>query len=84
MSIQKGGGTMLTLLSLLCALLSLAALILTALGAWKASFRLGWVGGLCFMLATAAALVLGIEGKYILLAALVLLCAAQAKREKQP
>ncbi len=69
-----------TLMALLCALLALAALILTAAGAWKASFRLDWLGGACFMLAAAAALVLGLEGKYILLASLILLCAAQIGR----
>lgn len=69
-----------TFLTVLCALLTLAALFLTAAGAWKASFRLGWLGGACFMLAITAALVLGLEGKYILLASLVLLCAAQIGR----
>ena len=67
-------------LTVLCALLALAALFLTAAGVWKASFRLGWIGGACFTLATAAALVLGLEGKYILLASLVLLCVSQVKR----
>ncbi|MBR3106504.1 MAG: hypothetical protein IKH30_04865 [Clostridia bacterium] len=71
---------MLTLLTALCALLALAALVLTAAGVWKASFRLGRIGGACFMLAAAAALVLGLEGKYILLASLILLCAAQIGR----
>ena len=71
---------MLTLLTALCALLALAALVLTAAGAWKASFRLGWLGGACFMLAAAVALVLGLEGKHILLASLILLCAAQIGR----
>ncbi len=69
-----------TFLTLMCALLALAALILTAAGAWKASFRLGWLGGACFMLAAAAALVLGLEGNDILLASLVLLCVSQVKR----
>ncbi len=69
-----------TFLTLMCALLALAALILTAFGARKASFRLGWLGGACFMLAVTAALVLGMEGKHILLASLILLCAAQAGR----
>ena len=68
------------LLSSLCALLALTALILTAAGAWKTSFRLGWLGGACFMLAAVAALVLGLEGKHILLASLILLCAAQIGR----
>jgi hypothetical protein len=62
------------------ALRAMAALILTAVGAWKAAVRLGWLGGACFMLAAAAALVLGLEGKYILLASLILLCAAQIGR----
>ncbi len=69
-----------TFLTLMCALLALAALILTAFGARKASFRLGWLGGACFMLAAAAALVLGLEGNDILLASLVLLCVSQVKR----
>ena len=71
---------MLTLLTALCALLAVAALILTAAGTWNASFRLGWLGGVCFTLALIGGLVLGIEGKYLLLAALVLLCAAQIRR----
>ncbi len=69
-----------TFLTLMCALLALAALILTAAGAWKASFRLSWLGGACFMLAAVAALVLGLEGKHTLLASLVLLCVSQVKR----
>ena len=69
-----------TLLTALCALLALAALILTALGAWKASFLLSWLGGACCMLALAAALVLELEGEYILLAVLVLLGASQMRR----
>ena len=68
-----------TFLTLMCALLALAALILTAFGARKASFRLGWLGGGCFMLAAVAALVLGLEGNDILLASLVLLCVSQVK-----
>ena len=68
------------MLTVLCALLALAALILTAAGAWKTSFRLGWLGGACFMLAAVAALVSGLEGKHILLASLVLLCVSQMKR----
>lgn len=67
-------------LTVLCALLALAALFLTAAGAWKTSFRLGWLGGGCFMLAAVAALVLGLEGNDILLASLVLLCVSQVKR----
>ena len=69
-----------TFLTLTCALQALAALILTAFGARKASFRLGWLGGACFMLAVTAALVLGLEGNDILLASLVLLCVSQVKR----
>ena len=69
-----------TFLTLMCALLALAALILTAFGARKASFRLGWLGGACFMLAAVAALVLGLGGNDILLASLVLLCVSQVKR----
>ncbi len=69
-----------TFLTLMCELLALAALILTAAGAWKASFRLDWLGGACFMLAAVAALVLGLEGKDLLLASLVLLCVSQVKR----
>ncbi|MBR3020101.1 MAG: hypothetical protein IKH57_24030 [Clostridia bacterium] len=53
---------------------------MTAAGAWKPSFRLGWLGGACFIGALTAALMLGLEGKHILLASLVLLCAAQIGR----
>ena len=71
---------MLTLLTVLCGLLVAAALILTVSGALKASFRLQWLGGVCFTAALACALVLGLEGIWVLLATLVLLCASQLGR----
>ena len=71
---------MLTLLTVLCGLFYAAALVLTILGALKASFRPAWLGGACFAAALACALVLGLDGIRILLASLVLLCASQAGR----
>lgn len=71
---------MMIILPVCVTLLFLAALVFIAFGAWRASSRLGYAGGACFMLALIGALVLGIEGKYLLLAALVLLCAAQIRR----
>ena len=71
---------MMIILPVCVALLFLAALVFTAFGSLRASSRLGYAGGACFMLALIGALVLGIEGKYLLLAALVLLCAAQIRR----
>jgi len=62
------------------AALYLSAVVLTVCGARCASSRMGYAGGVCFVLALIGALVLGIEGKYLLLAALTLLCAAQIRR----
>ena len=71
---------MMIILPVCVALLFLAALAFTVFGSLRVSSWMAYAGGVCFVLALIGGLVLGIEGKYLLLAALVLLCAAQIRR----
>ena len=71
------------LLTVCTALLAAASLPLTYEGAARSDAKTGFLGGLCFALALPGALVLGVEEKYLLLASLVLLCAARPGKEKR-